>query len=76
LKNGQKVFMKQCYACHPGGEAGFAPGLNDKPLPGFLIKFQVRHGLGAMPAFSPDDIGDDDLDHLVQYLKALRRHSG
>jgi mono/diheme cytochrome c family protein len=37
-----------------------------------LIRFQVRHGLGAMPAFSEKEIGDRELDDLVAYLKALR----
>ena len=38
------------------GEAGLGPEINDKPLPGFLIKFQVRHGMGTMPSFKKDRI--------------------
>ena len=66
--------MTHCYQCHPGGAAGLGPGLNDKPLPGFAIKTQVRRGLGAMPAFSPEKISDSDLDNLVAYLVTLRRN--
>jgi mono/diheme cytochrome c family protein len=66
--------MTQCHQCHPGGEAGLGPSLNDKPLPGFMMKFQIRHGIGAMPAFSKDNVGDEDLDAVVAYVKALRRH--
>jgi mono/diheme cytochrome c family protein len=73
VRRGEVIFDRQCSHCHPGGERGLAPALNDKPLPGFLIKFQVRHGLGAMPAFSQREIGDQDLNDLVRYLKALRR---
>lgn len=70
---GQLVFMSNCHQCHPGGEGGLAPALNDKPLPEFLKKFQVRHGLGAMPSFSEGKISDADLDALMEYLATLRR---
>lgn len=66
--------MRNCDQCHPRGEAGLAPALNNKPLPAFLIKFQVRHGLGAMPSFSKDDISDQDLEDIILYLQALRQH--
>lgn len=71
---GQKVFMRHCHQCHPGGEAGLGPSLNEKPLPGFLMKLQVRKGLGAMPSFSEEHINDEELDALIAYLKALRHH--
>ena len=74
VARGQQVFMANCHACHPGGEAGLAPAINDKPLPGFMIKTQVRLGVGAMPRFSRDEISAEQLDDLVAYLKALRRH--
>lgn len=71
---GEQVFMRFCNGCHPGGEAGLGPALNNKILPGFLIKFQVRRGLGVMPSFSDGVIGDEELDDLVGYLIALRHH--
>jgi mono/diheme cytochrome c family protein len=74
VARGQQVFMVHCYQCHPGGDAGLGPAINDKPLPGFMIRLQVRSGLGAMPAFSEQDISRDELGDLVLYLKALRRH--
>ncbi|MGH7213272.1 MAG: c-type cytochrome [Tepidisphaeraceae bacterium] len=75
-RHGQIVFMNHCHQCHPGGAAGLAPAINDKPLPAFLIKMQVRNGLGAMPAFGAGQIPDDDLDGIVAYLKALRATRG
>jgi mono/diheme cytochrome c family protein len=72
LAAGQKVFMRHCHPCHPGGEAGLGPALNDKPLPGFLIRLQVRRGLGAMPSFSEEKISGQELDYLVEYMQALR----
>lgn len=73
-EQGQKLFMLHCQQCHPGGEAGLGPALNNKPLPSFLITFQVRHGLGAMPAFSEEEITASQLDAIVAYLHALRSH--
>jgi mono/diheme cytochrome c family protein len=72
-ERGRAVFMANCHQCHPGGEAGLGPALNDKPFPEFLKKFQVRRGLGTMPSFSEQEISDEQLDDLMEYLKALRR---
>jgi mono/diheme cytochrome c family protein len=74
LTDGKKLFMKNCDQCHPRGESGLAPALNNKPHPSFLIKFQVRHGLGAMPSFSKEDISDRELENIVLYLQTLRSH--
>ncbi len=73
-ERGQHVFMQYCNGCHPGGAAGLGPALNNKPLPGFAIRYQVRHGLGTMPAFSEEVISEEELDALADYLVALRYH--
>ncbi len=75
VEHGRIVFMQNCHKCHPGGEAGLGPSINDKPLPEFLMKTQVRVGLGAMPSFHRNRISGRDLDDLIRYLKALRRQS-
>jgi mono/diheme cytochrome c family protein len=64
--------MRACYQCHPGGMAGLGPAINDKPLPGWLIKTQVRQGLGAMPSFDESELSDADLEALVEYISALK----
>lgn len=69
---GHRVFSQHCYQCHPGGAAGLGPAINDKPLPVALIKTQVRQGLGTMPAFSKQEISDEELDSVARYLKGLR----
>jgi len=74
INQGQVVFQQHCYKCHPGGEGGLGPAINDKPLPVFLMKTQVRSGLGAMPSFHKPDIPRDELDALMKYIVALRRH--
>jgi mono/diheme cytochrome c family protein len=72
VARGERVFMAKCHQCHPGGEAGLGPAINNKPLPGGLIRLQIREGFGAMPAFAANDIPDGDLDALLEYLKARR----
>jgi mono/diheme cytochrome c family protein len=73
LERGRVAFMQHCHQCHPGGEGGLGPGLNDKPLPGFLIKMQTRAGLGAMPAFTTQALPPDKLGDIVAYLKVVRK---
>ena len=73
LENGKKVFTQQCNQCHPHGKAGLGPALNNKPAPTFLVKRQIRWGLGAMPSFNRKEIADGDLKDLVTYVMELRR---
>jgi mono/diheme cytochrome c family protein len=68
--------MAHCHACHPGGEAGLGPALNDKPLPGLLVRLQVRTGMGAMPAFSPRELSDGELRDLIAYLGGAPARAG
>ena len=72
-QQGQEVFMNHCNFCHPGGGAGLGLAINNKPLPAAMIAFQVRNGIGAMPAFSKTKISDEELSALIDYLVALRR---
>ena len=73
IAQGKVVFDTYCTKCHPGGEAGLGPAFNDQPLPGFLMRFQIRNGLGVMPAFKERTISDEQLDHLIGYIKTLRK---
>ncbi len=74
LARGEKVFQAHCHQCHVQGEAALGPALNNKPLPAFLLRTQVRHGLGAMPSFPESRISEEELDDLVAYVKALRKN--
>ncbi|HEU0035537.1 MAG TPA: cytochrome c [Kofleriaceae bacterium] len=69
---GQKLFRKFCYQCHPGGSAGIGPALNNKPLPEFAIRTQIRKGVGAMPAFPDDWLDDSEVAAIAEYVQALR----
>ena len=75
VARGEKAYMVHCDKCHPGGEKGLGFALNNKPLPGSMIKAQVRAGVGSMPSFSKELLPDHQLDDLVTYMKTLRKHS-
>ena len=74
LQRGRVAYDLYCYKCHGDGEGALGPAINDKPLPRFLMRLQVRAGLGAMPSFSRADLSDRELDDIVDYLVAIRRH--
>lgn len=66
--------MRNCYACHQGGEGGLGPALLQL-APGPIVRTQIRAGLGAMPGFSRDEISTHDLNDLMAYIRTSR-HSG
>lgn len=70
---GRVLYARFCDQCHPGGDAGLGPALNNKPLPGFMIKTQVRAGMGVMPKFPERVINAEQLDDVVAYIKAQRK---
>ncbi len=74
IRNGQIIYMQYCHKCHPHGEGGLGPSINAVPAPQFVKRFQVRHGLGTMPAFKPEEISRADLRDMSSYLRALKRN--
>ncbi|HVG42458.1 MAG TPA: cytochrome c [Chitinophagaceae bacterium] len=74
VSNGERIYMAHCQKCHPGGEGGLGPALNSNPAPQFIYRFQMRHGLGVMPAFKKDEISKRDLKDISKYLKAWKHH--
>jgi mono/diheme cytochrome c family protein len=75
VERGRVAFAQHCFACHPGGEGGLGPGLNDKLFPRFLMKTQVRLGLGAMPGFDAHKIPPEELSDILKFVVAQRRHN-
>jgi mono/diheme cytochrome c family protein len=74
VANGERVFMSHCNKCHPGGEAGLGPSINANPAPQLVKRFQMRHGLGVMPAFKKDEISKRDLHDVSKYLHAWKHY--
>lgn len=71
-RRGERLFYRHCAKCHPGGEAGLGPALNNKPLPEFAIETQIRRGLGAMPAFDAHHLSDEEVDAIAEFVVELR----
>ena len=69
---GKQIFDMNCSQCHPGGGAGLGPAINNKPLPNWLVRFQVRKGMGVMPSFTDEQISDEELRALSRYVVWLR----
>jgi len=69
---GMKLFMRHCNKCHPGGEKGKGPSLNDKSLPNFLIHWQVRLGGGDMPKFTDEQISKEQLKKITAFVKLMQ----
>ena len=74
IANGERVYMANCQKCHPAGEGGLGPSLNANPAPQFIKRFQMRHGLGVMPAFSTAEISRSDLHDISGYLRAWKHY--
>ena len=72
VEEGKVLFHKFCNSCHPAGTAGLGAPIVTTSVPGFAIQFQIRNGLGEMPAFSEEQISDEEVDKIVEYIQALR----
>jgi len=68
---GEVVFMRNCNQCHPGGEGGLGPYLNNKPAPAAAIKLVINVGPGEMPSFT-GKLSPDEIDAVADYVVALR----
>lgn len=75
IVNGERVYMIHCQKCHPGGEGGLGPAININPAPGFIKRFQMRHGLGVMPGFKQNEISKKDLHDISNYMKAWKHYN-
>ncbi|SDK72157.1 Cytochrome C oxidase, cbb3-type, subunit III [Salinimicrobium catena] len=72
VEEGKVLFHKYCNSCHPNGTAGLGAPIVTTSIPGFAIRYQIRNGLGEMPAFSEEKISDKEVDKIVDYIQALR----
>ncbi|HEX8549710.1 MAG TPA: cytochrome c [Cytophagaceae bacterium] len=79
LVKGRHLFLTHCYKCHPNGEAGKGPSINNIPIPGIALRARIRSkafflGVGRMPSFKQNEISKDDMDLLVTYIKELKKN--
>jgi mono/diheme cytochrome c family protein len=71
---GEQLFIRSCNTCHPGGNKGFGPTLENlgKDFPDDAkLKAFLRKGKGMMPAQPKDTINDAEMDELILYLRNL-----
>jgi mono/diheme cytochrome c family protein len=80
IEEGRLVFKYQCQKCHPNGESGVGPPLNNIKLPGFLIRARVRSRAfllwtGRMPAFNKHEISKKEMNALIAYIKYMEKEN-
>jgi len=71
-QEGRVLFMRHCNQCHPGGSGGLGPSINNKPLPSVAMRIQIRQGVGSMPAFTDEMLGDAQVDAIIAYLNEMQ----
>ena len=76
LAEGQQRYTANCAACHSSAGAGGAVGQSVYapaiwPASPLEVAEAVRIGPGAMPAFGPGTIDDDELASIVRYTEYL-----
>ena len=73
---GEQLFIRSCNECHPGGQKGMGPGLDnvneDFPEDSGL-KNLLRKGKGIMPAQPVQVVNDPEMNSLVIYLRQLSK---
>jgi mono/diheme cytochrome c family protein len=70
---GKAAYIRVCEVCHGAdgrGDAGPALVPLDKEVDEVLGI--VRDGTGQMPPVSAERVSDDDVKHIVDYLKSLK----
>ncbi len=68
----QSVFRDDCAPCHgAAGEGGIGPQLAGRALTAQAVTARVRQGGLVMPAFSPQQISDAQLQALIAYVNGL-----
>jgi mono/diheme cytochrome c family protein len=65
---GEASFRRVCASCHAGGGAPDLTGIAAEPG---VVRTQVRHGYGDMPAVGTKQLSDADLENVLAYLESV-----
>lgn len=68
--SGKDLYEKVCAHCH-APEVGVGTMIQGRDLPEAYIKYVVRHGLNAMPAFPASYIDDHSIALVTDYIASL-----
>lgn len=65
-----ELWQRHCAECHD--DARIAPMIETMAYPPSALGAIVRNGVNMMPAFTPREISDAEIETLGQWLKAKR----
>ncbi len=65
-RDGRQVYVKICHYCH---DTNIGPVIKGTDKPVEYIRYIVRNGLRAMPAFRGAEIDENALKLLADYVK-------
>lgn len=68
--SGKNLYDKVCGQCH-APEVGVGTAIGGRGLPEAYVKFIVRNGFNAMPAFPASYIDDESIAQVTEYLATL-----
>ncbi len=69
---GKVPFTRVCAACHgANASGGQGPAIVNVALEYDEFLANVRHSGGEMPSFSKDQISDDEVQQVFEFLKSL-----
>jgi len=72
ISRGRALFIsKGCAACHGADGRGTAAGPAVVGEEAEEIRQQVREPRGAMPAFGPERLSDEELEAIIRYIESL-----
>lgn len=68
--SGKNLYDKICRHCHDP-QVGVGPVIAGRDLPESYIRYIVRNGFNAMPAFPASYIDDQSIAQVADYLSTL-----
>lgn len=68
--SGKNLYDKVCAHCH-APEVGVGTVIAGRGLPEAYIKYIVRNGRNAMPAFPASFVDDESIAQVTEYLSTL-----
>ncbi|MFA5630686.1 MAG: cytochrome c [Porticoccaceae bacterium] len=73
--SGKNLYEKVCGQCHDP-QVGVGTAIAGRGLPEAYVKFIVRNGFNAMPAFPASFIDDESIAQVTEYLASLPAAAG
>ena len=68
---GKIIYEKHCIGCHPYGKGGIGPNLSKRKLTPEIVRKKVRKGGLIMPSFSEQQISNEELEQLAEFVVSL-----